>query len=77
MKMNDLTFFFCIFVIHFRIGTFFIKDTESLLCTSLQFANNRIAEGTLSAPLLLQKTDMNLFSIVFYIPSIANKKAIN
>ena len=40
MKINDLTIFFCIFVIHFWIGTFLlltyiprVKDTESLLLT--------------------------------------------
>jgi hypothetical protein len=69
MKMNDLTIFFCIFVIHFRIGTFFINTSYTWgqryrnFITNLQFANNRIAEATLSAPLLLPKTDTNLFSL--------------
>ena len=38
MKMNNLTIFFCIFVIHFTTSTFFLitytprgKDTKSLL----------------------------------------------
>ena len=62
MKMNNLTFF-CIFVIHFTTGTFFINylftwgQRYKKFITSLQFANNSIAEGALFAPLLLQRLE--------------------
>ena len=55
--------FFCIFVIHFIKGTFFINylyaygQRYKKFIPSLQFAYNRIAEDVLFAPLLLQRLE--------------------
>ena len=55
-----LHFFFFIFVIHSTKGTFFINylylgQRHKKFLPSLQFAYNRISEGVLFAPLLLQR----------------------
>ena len=63
MKTNDLTILFCIFVIHFTKGTFFINHLYAKgqrykkFIASVQFAYNKIAEGVLFAPLLLQRLE--------------------
>ena len=50
--------FFCIFVIHFTKYLYIWGGQRyKKFITSLQFANNRIAEGALFAPILLQRLE--------------------
>ena len=75
MKINDLTigFYFYIFVILFRIGSFFITYLYTLgqrykiFVLRLQYANNIISEGTLFASRLLSSVSSAIYKTLYMV----------